>query len=352
MIKIAFLISLYSIFGGSIFCQQAENKIGVFTNPVLSSGADPWIIQKNGIYYYVNSSGRGLILRKSGNIADLKTSQQKIVWSPPEGTSYSKELWAPELHLIQGKWYIYFAADDGNNKNHRLYVIENTSRDPMDRTWKFKGKVSDPSDKWAIDGSAFKFHGKLYFIWSGWEGDVNGEQNIYIAKMKNPWSIESERVRISTPVYEWEKTGDLNNPNDVPHVNVNEGPVILKNKRKLFLIYSASGCWTDSYCLGMLTFMGKDNLLDPMVWRKNPVPVFKQKPESGVYAPGHNSFFKSPDGKENWILYHANSDSGQGCGKYRSPRTQKFTFKKDGSPDFGEPVKSGIPLAVPSETKK
>lgn len=99
----------------------------------------------------------------------------------------------------------------------------------------------------------------------------------------------------------------------------------------------------------MLTFMGKGNLLDPKDWGKNPFPVFKQKPESGVYAPGHNSFFKSPDGKENWILYHANSEPGQGCGKYRSPRTQKFTFKKDGSPDFGEPVKSGIPLAVPSE---
>jgi len=344
------LFSLYSIFCGSVFCQQNENKPGMFTNPVLISGADPWIIQENGIYYYVNSSGKGLVIRKSDNIG-LKTSEQKIVWTPPEGTLYSKELWAPELHLIEGKWYIYLAADDGNNKNHRMYVIENISTDPMDGTWTFKGKVSDPSDKWAIDGSVFKFRGSLYFIWSGWEGDVNGEQNIYIAKMKNPWSIEGERVRISTPAYEWEKIGDLNNPNDVAHVNVNEGPVVLKNKRKLFLIYSASGCWTDSYCLGMLTFTGKKNLLDPLAWSKNPVPVFKQKPESEVYAPGHNSFFKSPDGKEDWIIYHANPAPGQGCSRHRSPRAQKFTFKKDGSPDFGEPVRCGIYIPVPSGGK-
>ena len=168
--------------------------------------------------------------------------------------------------------------------------------------------------------------------------------------MSNPWTIESERVKISSPEYDWETVGDLNNPADIPHVNVNEGPVILFHSKKLFLIYSASGCWTDSYCLGMLTFTGKNNLLDPNSWKKNPVPVFKQNPQNGVYAPGHNCFFKAPDGKENWILYHANPSPGQGCGRYRSPRAQKFTFKKDGSPELKEPVKPGIPIIVPSET--
>jgi GH43 family beta-xylosidase len=187
-------------------------------------------------------------------------------------------------------------------------------------------------------------------IWSGWEGDVNGQQNIYIAAMKNPWTIEGERVKISSPELKWETIGDLNNPNDVSHVNVNEGPVALLHGRKLFIIYSASGCWTDDYCLGMLTFTGKKNLLDRNAWKKTADPVFKQKPENGVYAPGHNSFFTSPDGKESWILYHANSAPGQGCGRYRSPRAQKFIWKADGSPDFGEPLKPEIPLLVPSGT--
>jgi GH43 family beta-xylosidase len=185
-------------------------------------------------------------------------------------------------------------------------------------------------------------------IWSGWEGDVNGQQNIYLAMMKNPWTIEGERVRISSPDYDWEKVGDLNNPNDVPHVNVNEGPVALINKKKLFLVYSASGCWTDAYCLGMLTFTGKGNLLDAGSWKKDPLPVFRQKPEAGAFAPGHNSFFISPDGKENWIVYHANSAAGQGCGRYRSPRAQMFTWNRDGTPNFGEPVKTNIPIPVPS----
>ena len=161
-------------------------------------------------------------------------------------------------------------------------------------------------------------------------------------------------MKISSPAYDWETVGDLNNPNDVPHVNVNEGPVALIHNKRLFIIYSASGCWTDAYCLGMLTFRGKDNLLDQGAWNKNIAPVFKQKPEYGVYSPGHNSFFESPDGRETWLLYHANSEPGQGCGRYRSPRAQIITWKDDGTPYFGEPVKPDMPLQSPSEgiTKK
>jgi GH43 family beta-xylosidase len=348
MRNIAVLLILFTVFSSGS-CQNQNSDVRTFTNPLLPAGADPWIIQKDGYYYYSSSSGGRLVLRKTKNPADLKTSDQVTIWTPPQGTSYSKELWAPELHFIQGKWYVYFAADDGNNSNHRMYVIENSSPDPTLGAWEFKGKVSDPSDKWAIDGSVFEYSGKLYMIWSGWEGDVNGQQNIYIARMKDPWTIDSDRVRISSPGYAWETVGDLNNPNDVAHVNVNEGPVALIHNGKLFVIYSASGCWTDNYCLGMLTFAGKDDLLDPVVWIKNPLPVFRQKPESGVYAPGHNSFFMSPDGKEHWILYHANSASGQGCGRFRSPRAQMFTWKNDGTPDFGEPVKQDIAIPVPSE---
>jgi GH43 family beta-xylosidase len=230
-----------------------------------------------------------------------------------------------------------------------MYVLENPSPDPMKGEWFFKGKISDDSDKWAIDGDVFIYRKQLYFVWSGWEGDQNGQQNIYIAKMKNPWTIESKRVLISSSTYDWEMNGDLNDPQNPPHVNVNEGPQALQHGKKLFIIYSASGCWTDFYALGLLSFAGKKNLLQAKKWKKNPEPVFKQSKENGVYAPGHNSFFKSPNGKEDWILYHANSKPGQGCGRYRSPRTQKFTWNKDGTPNFGEPVKEGVLLPIPAE---
>lgn len=322
-----------------------------FTNPLLPTGADPWSIYVEGYYYYTNTLGNRIDIWKTKNLADLQTAERKTIFTPPAGSFYSKELWAPEIHFMDNKWYVYFAADDGKNDNHRMYVLENSSVDPMKGEWIFKGKVADPSDKWAIDGSVFRHHGRLYMIWSGWEGDANGRQDIYIARMKNPWTIEGHRVRLSQPEFEWERNGDLNDANNPAHVDVNEGPQALFHGENVFIIYSASGCWTDFYALGMLTASASSDLMNPSSWKKASQPVFQKSMENGVFAPGHNSFFKSPDGKEDWILYHANDEPGQGCGRFRSPRAQKFTWSNDGSPYFGIPVKKGEQLAVPSGGK-
>ncbi|MBV9988256.1 MAG: glycoside hydrolase family 43 protein [Chitinophagaceae bacterium] len=323
-----------------------------FSNPLLPAGADPWCVYHNGSYYYTHTTGRNITLWKTRSISGLRTAEKKIVFTPPATGPYSKELWAPEIHFLQNKWYIYFAADSGSNQFHRLWVLENDAADPLTGEWKMKGKLVTPDDKWSIDGSLFEHKKKLYFIWSGWEGDVNGQQNIYIARMKNPWTIDGARAKISSPEFPWETHGDLHDRNNPPHVNVNEGPEVLSHDHKLFLIYSASGCWTDFYALGMLTASASDNLMDPGSWKKSPEPVFTQNTDSSVYAPGHNSFFVSPNGKENWILYHANSKPAQGCGGFRSPRAQKFGWKADGSPDFGMPVREGTLIPIPAERGK
>jgi len=348
MKKFLLLMLLYLLTLNSFSQRSDTNNTDTFTNPLFPSGADPWIIRKDSNYYYCASAGNSIIIRKGENLNMLKDSQPVRIWTATEGTMWSREIWAPELHYLEGSWYVYFAADDGYNKNHRMYVIENSSADPMSGTWVFRGKVSDKTDRWAIDGTLFRYQGKLYMVWSGWEGNVNRQQNLYIAGMSDPWTISSDRVLISAPEFDWETVGDLNNPQDVPHVNVNEGPAALINNGRLFIIYSASGCWTDAYCLGMLTFTGEANLLDPAEWRKSPNPLFRGKSPASVYSPGHNSFFKSPDGSEDWIVYHANSAAGQGCGRSRSPRAQKFTWNSDGTPDFGEPIQTGAPLMLPS----
>jgi GH43 family beta-xylosidase len=346
--KLSLMILVVAFFQCNVHAPSTTRQLSYFTNPLLSSGADPWVIYKDGFYYYMHTTGNGLVLWKTKDIAELNKAEKKTVWTPPTNTAYSKQIWAPEIHFIDGKWYIYFAADNGKNANHRIYVIENPSLDPMQGESAFKGKVTDATDKWAIDASVFEYKKEWYIIWSGWQGDVNQAQDIYIAKLKNPWTIEGNRVRLSASTYDWEKYGDLHDAENPPHVNVNEGPEILQHKGKLFLIYSASGCWTDYYGLGMLTFTGKNNLLDSASWKKSPASVFKGSATNSVYEPGHNSFFKSPDGKEDWILYHANSAPDQGCGGKRSPRAQRFTWNADGSPNFSEPVSTQTKLLKPS----
>lgn len=314
-------------------------------NPLLPSGPDPWVTYRNGFYYYMNTTPDRLAIRKTRDIADLKDAPPKVVWKAPASGPYSHDVWAPELHWIDGKWYIYFAADAGSNDSHRMWVLENASEDPLEGEWIMKGKLSDASDKWAIDPTVFEQRGRLYVAWSGWEGDRNGEQDIYTARLKNPWTIEGARVRISRPEYAWEKIGDLKD--SVRHVDVNEGPEFLERNGKIFLVYSASGCWTNNYALGMLTASANSDLLDPSSWKKSPRPVFEQDPAAHAFGTGHCSFFKSPDGGEDWIVYHANPEANQGCGSHRSPRAQPFTWRRDGTPDFGKPVAVGEAIPAP-----
>lgn len=342
------MTKIRSVFCAALFTISIISaQTGTFTNPLLPSGPDPFVIFHDGFYYYMNTTARNLTVWKTRSMSDLKNAEQKTVWTPPTEGPYSHDIWAPELHFINDKWYIYFAADAGTNQTHRLWVIENNSPDPLTGAWSTPRKLSDSTDKWAIDGSVFENKGQLYLIWSGWEGDENGTQSIFIAHLKNPWTVDDPRVRISTPQYPWEKVGDL--PGGDPlHVDVNEGPEMLKHGDKLFLIYSASGCWTDYYALGEAIASADSNLLDPNSWKKVPHPVFSESPEAHAYGTGHNGFFKSPDGTQDWIVYHANSEPHQGCGRFRSPRAQPFTWKADGTPDFGKPVPTDQPIPRPS----
>lgn len=309
-----------------------------FKNPLLSGGADPWVVQKDGFYYYMHTTGGNITIRKTASMSALRDAAATVVWTPPTGQPYSRNLWAPEMHFLDGKWYIYFAADDGADANHRMHVLENAAADPTTGAWTYKGKIADASNIWAIDGTVLETGGQRYFIWSGWRiqnTSESGKQQLYIAQMSNPWTITGARTMISEPTLSWETNG-----------LVNEGPEILKNGNKVFLVYSACGCWTDDYKLGMLTLTAGANPLLAASWTKHSTPVFQKNIANAVYAPGHNGFFKS--GTEDWIIYHANSASGQGCGGNRSPRMQKFTWNADGTPNFGTPVKTGIDIAIPA----
>jgi GH43 family beta-xylosidase len=307
-----------------------------FTNPIVASGADPWVVQSDGNYYLCQSRGRGVWVARSERLEALGKADPVRVWTPPRGTSYSREVWAPELHHLRGRWYIYVAADDGDNANHRIYVLEGDARDPQ-LPFAFKGQLKLPEDRWAIDGTVLEWSNKLYFIWSGWPGKENVTQNLYIAPMSDPLTIGGPRVCLSVPEHAWEQHG---------RPLVNEGPQVLQNNGRLFLIYSASGSWGDDYCLGQLAFTGTEPL-DPRSWTKKPGPVFTRT--ANVFGPGHCSFVKSPDGKEDWIVYHAAKYSGAGWN--RSIRTQRFNWAADGSPQFGTPVATGVPLEAPAGKK-
>lgn len=321
--------------------KKAETKSQYFKNPLLPSGPDPWVIKRDSFYYYMNTGGKRIEIYKTKTLSQLSKAEKKVVYNAPDTGADSKNLWAPELHVVNNKWYLYYTAGSSPDfATQRTFVLENSNQNPLEGNWVKKGIVKDDAANFfAIDATVFTTKGINYLIWSGHASEIDKTQRLYITRLREPWLMDTSRIEISAPTYEWEKIG-------LPHVN--EGPeILMNNKGSVFLIYSASGCWTDDYSLGMLSLKENGNPLNPSDWIKSTQPVFSKKPENGAYGPGHNSFFKSPDGKEDWIIYHANSAAGQGCGDARNPRIQKFTWNSDGTPNFGAPVKINTLISNP-----
>jgi GH43 family beta-xylosidase len=295
------------------------------THVLVADGEDPWVISHGGNYYYctVDRLKQKILVSRFTQLKEMAEAPLVQVWPGKQGnTPDFLEIWSPELQLIDDKWYIYFALYNGKDGKERMYALEGTSNNPQGK-YTLKGKLEIPTDRWAIDGSVLVTPtNEKYFIWSGWEGYINTSQNIYIARMSNPYTVVSDRVCISKPQYAWEKRG-------YPYVN--EGPQALIYKDRIFIIYSASGSWTDDYCLGQLTYLGGD-LLDPASWRKEPKPVFAKT--DTIFGPGHASFVKSGD--QDYIIYHA--ARSRHAGWARQIRAKSFTWHEDGSPNFGKPI--------------
>ena len=308
--------------------QNADGEVVESIVLPLPGGSDPWIFDYEGKYYYCYSVGNGVGVRCSESISTLCDGEETIVYRAPEGKNYSYSYWAPEMHCIDGKWYIYVAADNGNNENHRMYVMQGDS--PTSQ-FEFVGKIYDNTDRWAIDGTVLEYKEEMYFIWSGWETEVDTGQNLYIAHMSSPTQIDSERYLLSSPSYKWEKSGHP----------INEGPEILKNGDNIFVIYSASGSWTDDYCLGMLTLRG-DDVCDSSNWVKCPRAVLSKV--DTAYGPGHCCFIKSKNGNINYIAYHSNLISGTGWNG-RTIRIQPFVYM-NGIPVFGKPLKENTVVDI------
>ena len=352
MRKESFLLCLFvTTILSTTGCQKVQDLPDAvsFTNPLLPTGPDPWVIQKDSFYYYTSTEVSSITIRKTKSVSRLKDATQTLVWTPKKDAPNSVNIWAPELHFLNDKWYLYYTAGSSatNGYTQRIFVLENSGADPTKGTWKDMGKIADPAeDFFAIDATVFEIDTVKYMVWSSVAIQYSDKQSIFIARLKDPWTLDSKRVMISAPQYEWEKIG-------LPVTSgINEGPEILKNaKGETFLTYSASGCWTDSYGLGMLS-LKKDS--DPLIasnWIKYQAPVLSTDALSNAFGPGHNTFFKSPDGKEDWIMYHANPGANEQCLGQRSPRMQKFTWSNDGAPVFGQPVPINKKILRPSGEK-
>ncbi|MCA9261232.1 MAG: glycoside hydrolase family 43 protein, partial [Planctomycetales bacterium] len=312
-------------------------------NPLVEQRADPWVYRHTDGYYYYSATVPEydrLELRRAERLADLGHAEAKVVWRKHDHGAMGSHIWAPEIHHIDGKWYLYFAAGGAEDVwAIRMYVLENAASNPLEGEWVEKGQIRTDWESFSLDATTFEHRGTRFLAWAQHDPKIGGNTCIYLAKMDTPWSIVSPQVRISRPEYDWETV----------RFQVNEGAAALVRNGYVFLSYSSSA--TDrNYAMGLLAARDSADLLDPASWWKSPTPVMVSSPPNSQFGPGHNSFTVSDDGKTDLLVYHARNYRDIEGDPLHNPdrhtRVQPIAWRKDGFPYFGAPAPDGpVPSA-------
>lgn len=212
-------------------------------------GQDPFIIKYNGSYLYIESEDESRItIRQTSALGNLQHATPIVVWNQPT----EQQVWAPELHLIDEDYYIYYTSSNGVNQTHRASVLKsNQSQNPFGPYI----KLGTLTQNWSIDLTTFVHNAVRYAAWSGWEEDSpEFPQHLYIAEMFSPSEL-GPRVKISSPTLPWEG-------------NINEGPQWIQSCVGQGLLFSANSSWTLDYSTGFLELFG-NNPLNPEHWAKD-----------------------------------------------------------------------------------
>jgi GH43 family beta-xylosidase len=314
---------------------------GYFVNPI-AEGADPFVIRENGRYLWSQTDGdRGIAVASSDRLTSL--GDRRVVWRAPDKGPYSRQVWAPELHRLDGRWYIYFAASDGHNDEHRAYVLVTDADDPFG-PYTVHGPMETGNaigaSEWAIDMTVLEHGGRRHAIWSGWPDRRTHVQHLYIAPLSSPTTLGALRVMISSPFdYEWERVRDDSD------IGLNEAPQVLARDGRTFVVFSCGHALRPSYKLGLLELIA-DDPLDPNAWRKHPEPMFTGT--AVTFGVGHGVCVPSSDGEQWWLAYHAKINRQSNF--KRVVRVQPMRWAADGMPEFGAPIDAGVPLPVPAGT--
>ncbi|QEO15499.1 family 43 glycosylhydrolase [Agromyces intestinalis] len=334
---VATLAAAAVMLSGLVVASPAAAASTSFTNPFIQQRADPHIFKHTDGYYYMTATVPAydrIVLRRATTLNGLRTAPETTIWTKHSSGEMGAHIWAPEIHFIDGKWYVYFAAGATNDIwAIRMYVLEGTGSNALTANWTEKGRIVTPWASFSLDATTFAHNGNRYLVWAQSESGIDSNSNLYIARMTNPWTITGTPVRIAQPTYDWEKRGH----------KVVEGAAVLVRNNRVFISYSASA--TDkNYAMGLLTASTSSNLLSASSWSKRSTPVFQSNASTGQWGPGHNSFTVDETGAD-VLVYHARNYENISGEPLNNPdrhtRLQRLYWNSDGTPLFGVPVPDG-----------
>lgn len=241
--------------------------------------ADPYILLHNGTYYaYGTSVGNGFEVYYSNDLESWKRSDSLALSEKDSYGSYS--FWAPEVYYIEKekKFYLFYSAEE--------HICVATSDSPLGP---FKQDVQKPiREEVSIDTSVFfDDDGKAYLYFVRFK-DGNGNV-IWCAELEeNLKAIKEETLTQCIAATE---------PWELILPKVVEGPSVIKQDGKYYMLYSGNGYTSQDYAIG---FAVADSPFGP--WKKydkNPI-LHKYK---GLVGVGHGAPFIDKDGHWRYIFH-------------------------------------------------
>lgn len=317
----------------------------------IEDRADPYIVKGDDGYYYFTASypmcgstdREGydrVILRRSKTLQGLQNAEEKTIWNQADSSKCFRFIWAPELHKIGGKWYVFFTASDNASQPFHIdcNVLMCKGDDPYTDGWEEKGKFQKAEgdnsfDGFSLDMTYFENNGKHYVIWAEKKDQFKSISDLYMAEIdpSEPWKCITKSMKLSAPTYSWEKRG----------VQVNEGPSVIKHGDKVIVAFSASATGPE-YCVGLIWAKADSDLMDKKSWTKQEKAALTSQDLVEEYGPGHNSFTVDEDGNPIFVYHSRPKNCLEGSCGYsdqdplfdpcRSAHLRKVTWDENGLP--------------------
>ncbi len=285
-------------------------KATKFPFPVMGERGDPMAIRYGGFYYYMASDDEGgqlsLKIRRVNTIGDIASAQDHVILCAGDFPFNAACFWAPELHEIEGKLFLFFAVGSPHWYTVQSHVMELTGNDPINPAHWSKPMRCEKADGTnliedgiTLDMSVLKVKGDYYVLWAqrymGSDLSNIGSSDLYIARIdpRKPWHQVSEAVLLRRPSFSWERA----------HSDVIEGPFVLKHGGDIYVTYAAA-LIDHTYSVGLLRTREGSDLLDPQSWKVSNYPVLHRWSHPEQIGAGHNSFVKNERG-EDILMIHA-----------------------------------------------
>ncbi|MEZ4703297.1 MAG: glycoside hydrolase family 43 protein [Rhodothermales bacterium] len=315
-----------------------------YTNPVGDSifVADPSVLTHQGRYYlYGTSAGDGFRAWTSENLVDW--NELGYVYRKQAGTWGQGSFWAPEVVRYRDRFYLIYSSRGpaAYGDGYRITIaVADRPEGPFEDLY---SPLFDPGYS-MIDAHLFIDDGKpyLFFEMVGLVGSLGNDKG-YLWGVIMGVELSEDLSRPLTepklclyPTQEWEGVSSM-------WARSNEGMTVFKAGDTYYMTYSGNHYRDPNYGVGYAT---AEHPLG--MWTKYAGnPILKQDPSLGVSGPGHNSITVSPDGSEQFIVYHSHADPANPSGR-RVLNIDRLIVRDDGTLEVVGPTRTPQPMPAGS----